>query len=126
MQTVDQLRELLLPVFGLDSVDALAPDASLVKDIGADSLDFVEIFYIVERNFNITLSTKEIFLNGQIFKPEELFVDGVVTQEKVEEVLKRFPEAAPRIKVGMTRVQLFSSITTADLAQVIDAKKAGQ
>ena len=45
--------------------DAIAPEAKLKEDLGIDSLDFVDIVVIVEKNFGFKI------------KPEEM--QGVVT-----------------------------------------------
>ena len=39
----EKLREILLPVLGLDEIEEVQPEHSLVKDLEADSIDFVEI-----------------------------------------------------------------------------------
>jgi acyl carrier protein len=118
----EQLREILLPVFGLENVDEVEVKASLVEDLGADSIDFVEIIYEIEQNFGVTLKTREIFIGGKTINPEELFVDGKIPEEKVAELHKDNPETKERIQAGMTPADLFSQITVQDLAQVIAAK----
>jgi acyl carrier protein len=39
---------------------AIAPDALLKDDLGIDSLDFVDIVVIVERNFNFKIKAEEM------------------------------------------------------------------
>jgi acyl carrier protein len=40
--------------------DALKPEASLKDDLGIDSLDFVDIVVIVERNFGFKIKAEEM------------------------------------------------------------------
>jgi len=40
--------------------DAISPDASLKDDLGIDSLDFVDIVVIVERNFGFKIVPEEM------------------------------------------------------------------
>ena len=40
--------------------DAVKPDASLKDDLGIDSLDFVDIVVIVERNFGFKIKPEEM------------------------------------------------------------------
>ena len=40
--------------------DAISPDASLKDDLGIDSLDFVDIVVIVERNFGFKIKPEEM------------------------------------------------------------------
>jgi acyl carrier protein len=42
--------------------DAIKPDAHLKDDLGIDSLDFVDIVVIVERNFGFKINPEE--MNG--------------------------------------------------------------
>jgi acyl carrier protein len=40
--------------------DAIKPDATLKDDLGIDSLDFVDIVVIVERNFGFKINPEEM------------------------------------------------------------------
>jgi len=40
--------------------DAIKPDAHLKNDLGIDSLDFVDIVVIVERNFGFKINPEEM------------------------------------------------------------------
>ena len=125
------LRELLLPVFGLDSVDEIQPDHSLVYDLGAESLDFVEIMYVIERNFGVVLKTREIILGGSTpgsagvspaFTEESIFEDGALTDKGAALIRKQFPNHTNEIKAGLTKVGMYSLITVRDMAAIIKAK----
>ena len=116
------LRELLLPVFGLESVDEIQPEHSLVHDLGAESLDFVEIMYVIERNFGVVLKTREIILGGSKLTEESIFEDGALTEEGVALIKQQFPNHADDIKTGLTKVEMYSLITVRDMAAIIKAK----
>ncbi|MCB9497124.1 MAG: hypothetical protein H6686_09610 [Fibrobacteria bacterium] len=122
MDVETRLRELLLPVFALEDVEEIRPDASLVADLGADSLDFVEIVYLVEQEYGVQLATKTLFLGGAEVKVEEFFQEGVLASDRVEELRTRAPSHAERIREGMTRAELFGLITVHDLALVVEAR----
>lgn len=114
-----RLRESLLPVFGLDSVDEIEPEASLVRDIGADSLDFVELTYVIEREFSIVLKTSELMSIGAGGDAEQHFVDGKLTEEGAEALNQQFAGKTTPFATGMTKMALFEMITVRDLAKVI-------
>lgn len=118
-----RLREILMPVFGLESIDRISPDASLVRDIGADSLDFVEIIYIVESEFGVSLKTGELLAIGAGEAAETHFVDGRLTAEGATLLNAQFPEGR-RFHEGMTKLALFESITARDLAALIARRQA--
>jgi acyl carrier protein len=122
MNVEEKLREILLPVFGLDKMEYIQPDHSLVKDLGAESLDFVEIVYLIEKNFGVSIETKEMLVGTSDLKVEELFRDGKLTSEGCKMLIKEFPHSKESIKEGMSKITLFSLVTVGDLARIIDSK----
>ena len=44
--------------FGVDE-DSISPDTSLMEDLGADSLEIVDMLMALEENFGITVSDEE-------------------------------------------------------------------
>lgn len=126
MDHLTRFRELLLPVFSLDSIDEVPPEASLVADLGADSLDFVEIVYMVEKEFSVKLSTKTIYLEGRELKTDEMFLEGVLDPEKVPGLREMLPRYADKIREGMGRAELFGLVTVGDLAEVVRQRIAAK
>jgi acyl carrier protein len=114
-----RLREILLPVFGLDTIDELPPNASLVDEIGADSLDFVEIVYLVEKEFGVVLKMGEILVADTAVDADTLFAEGRLTREGAALLQGQLEEGAERFKSGMTKMELFKSLSVDDLAAAI-------
>jgi len=121
MKTVDELRETLLPILGFDSVDEVKGEHSLVTDLGADSIDFVEMIYEIEQKFGVILKTSEIIAAG--VNSEELFVDGRLSKEGEKLINEQLPDSSGRYRENMTKVELFSAITVSDLAKIIEMKE---
>jgi len=121
MDILTQLRELLVPVFGLDSIEEVEPEFALVDDLGADSIDFVEIVYLIEKNFKVSLKTDEMILGGVVISGESLFEDGLLTPQGVEHLKSAFPDR--EFEANTTKAQLFAKLTVTDLAQVIEYKQ---
>ncbi len=119
-----KFRELLVPVLGFDEVEEIGPDAALVNDLGADSLDFVEIVYVIEKNFGVILKTNEIIVGGESLNQDMVFEDGCLTDEGLELINRKFPENKGRFRPGMTKVEIFSLITVRDLVNIIELKMA--
>jgi acyl carrier protein len=120
MNIETKLRELLLPVFGLDSIEQILPQHSLVSDLGATSIDFVEISYIIESNYGVIIKTNEFMIGGTSVNPDDIFVEGVLTAEGAAMLNKNIGK--DRFKEGQTKRNLFESITVADLATVIESR----
>lgn len=121
-----RLRALLLPVFGLASSDELPATAALVNDIGADSLDFVEITYLIERDFGVVLKPGELVVAGATLDTAGLVVEGRLTMAGVTALRAQLPDAAERFAVGMTKIDLFRTITIRDLAAIIHRAGASE
>jgi acyl carrier protein len=54
-----RVRRIVAKKFGLD-VEQLVPDASIITDLGADSLDVVEISMALEKEFGIEIFDDDI------------------------------------------------------------------
>ncbi len=117
-----EFRKALLPVFSLESIEEILPEHSLVDDIGADSLDFVEIIYVIEQNFGISLKTSQILTGGEKISNEDIFEDGLLSEKGFEIICKKFPEKAQLIMPGSTKIDLFRTITVSDIIKIIEQK----
>ena len=120
MNLEQKFRELLLPVFGLESIDEVKLEFSLVKDLGADSLDFVEIFHLIERDFGVEITANTIMVGNKDIKTDDLFDNGKLTVEGLELLQQTFASKKDQLAKGMTKVDLFSLITVKDLAEIIE------
>lgn len=122
MDVEDRLRELLLPVFGLDTVDEVKPGDSLINDLGADSLDFVEIIQLIERHFGVEFKTDEFIAGGVEMSADDLFSDGRLTPSGAAMLQGRFSGGTSAIKEGTTKADLFALLTVSDMAIIIKTK----
>jgi acyl carrier protein len=52
--TVSKVQDILMEQLGVER-DQIAPEAGLMADLGADSLDMVEIGMTVEETFNLSI-----------------------------------------------------------------------
>ncbi len=55
----DKLRELLAAQLGVDE-DSITPDTNILDDLGADSLDVMELISTLEDEFNIIITDERI------------------------------------------------------------------
>lgn len=54
-----KVKEFLVEDLEIDE-EKIKPDARLMEDIGIDSLDFVDIVVIVEKNFGFKIKTEDM------------------------------------------------------------------
>jgi len=73
--------------------EEISPTATLQGDLGAESIDFLDIVFRLEREFGIKIPRGELFPES-IFQGDPEFVqDGKVTTKGLEELRKRMPFA---------------------------------
>ena len=58
MSHVDRVREIIVEQLGVDA-SAVTPEASFIDDLGADSLDTVELVMAFEEEFGIEIPDEE-------------------------------------------------------------------
>lgn len=56
---LNKLKEIIANQFGID-MDELSEDTDIVADLGADSLDVVEMMMALEEEFGITIEDEKI------------------------------------------------------------------
>ncbi len=114
-----KLRELLMPVLGIQNIDDIKPHDSLVKDLGAESIDFVEILYLIETQFGVKIKIQEIAMT-EYSTQEDSLIDGRITAEIANKLNSDFK--TDRFTEGQTLKDLFETFTVRDLAITIDRK----
>ncbi|MBI3406848.1 MAG: acyl carrier protein [Planctomycetes bacterium] len=73
--------------------DEIKPTATLQGDLGAESIDFLDIVFRLEREFGIKIPRGELFPEA-IFQGDPEFVqDGKVTDKGLSELKARMPFA---------------------------------
>src|SRR5207248_6659871 len=82
----------LVEALNVDEED-ITPDSTLVGDLGAESIDFLDIVFRLEREFGIKIPRGELFPES-IFSGDPDFVqDGKVTPKGLDELRTRMPFA---------------------------------
>lgn len=87
----DKVKDVLVESLGADDED-VSPDASLTGDLGAESIDFLDIVFQLERTFGIKIQQGELFPENVASDPR--FVqDGKVTSEGIAALKEKLPHA---------------------------------
>ena len=58
-EIIKKINSLLVTEIEIDE-EQISPDADLKKDLGIDSLDFVDLFVIIENNFGFKMKAEEM------------------------------------------------------------------
>ena len=110
-------------------VDALAvdeeevtPEATMVGDLGAESIDFLDIVFRLEKAFEIEIPRSELFPED-ILTNAEYVEDGRVTARGLEELKTRMPFADLTRFEANPAVQDFGNLlTVSDLCRYLESK----
>ena len=87
-----KVSETLVEALNVDE-EEIRPDATLQGDLGAESIDFLDIVFRLEREFGIKIPRGELFPES-IFQGDPEFVqDGRVTDKGLAELRARMPFA---------------------------------
>ena len=96
MPTTDEIYEkvveTLVDALGVDD-DEITPEATLVGDLGAESIDFLDIVFRLEKNFSVKIPRGELFPENLAAADSSFVEDGVVTEAGVAELRERMPHA---------------------------------
>ena len=87
-----KVSEQLQDALGLDE-DEVTPDATLTGDLGAESIDFLDIVFRLEKEFGIKIPRGELFPENLAAADSDFVRDGVVTPEGLEELRTKMPHA---------------------------------
>ena len=90
-EVFEKVRESLVDALGVDD-DEVTPEATLVGDLGAESIDFLDIVFRLEKAFGIEIPRAELFPED-ILTNAEYVENGQVTSTGVAELKKRMPFA---------------------------------
>ena len=110
-------------------VDALAvdeeevtPEATMVGDLGAESIDFLDIVFRLEKAFDIEIPRSELFPED-ILTNAEYVQDGLVTEPGLAELKTRMPFADLTRFEANPAVQDFGNLlTVSDLCRYLESK----
>ena len=77
-EVFEKVKETLVDALGVDD-DEVKPDATLTGDLGAESIDFLDIVFRLEKSFAIKIPRGELFPEDVLTDPKYVH-DGRVTE----------------------------------------------
>lgn len=86
----EQVQEVLVDALGLDE-DEITPDASLMGDLGAESIDFLDIVFRLEKAFGIKVPREELFPAEAVLNNPDYVSGGKVTAKGLAELRDKMP-----------------------------------
>lgn len=90
-EVFEKVREVLEEALGVDE-DEVTPEATLGGDLGAESIDYLDIVFRLEKQFGIKISQAEL-MASEVLEDPQYVQDGKVTDLGMEELRKQMPHA---------------------------------
>jgi len=117
-----KVREVLVDALGVDD-EEVTPEAKLTDDLGAESIDFLDIAFRLEKAFDIKVEQGEMLPENVLNDPKYV-VDGKVTDEGMAELRERMPHAdLSEFEAGGRKVEDFPGVFTVDaVVKFVQAK----
>ena len=120
----EKVKEVLEYALGADSED-VTMDATLIGDLGAESIDFLDISFKLEQEFNIKIDQGELFPEN-LMQDETLVEDGKLTDKAMDMLKERMPHVDFSAFEADRRVDQMSEVfTVASLVDFIERKVQG-
>jgi acyl carrier protein len=116
-----KVQTALVEALGVDDEDVV-PTATMVGDLGAESIDFLDIVFRLEKSFGIEIPRSELFPED-ILTNADYVKDGKVTAEGLQVLKKRMPFADFTKFEANPMVQDFGNLLTVnDMCRYIESK----
>ena len=120
-EVFQKIQVALVDALGVDEEDVV-PEATLVGDLGAESIDFLDIQFRLEKGFDIKISRGEL-VPEDVLTDSNYVQDGRVTDAGLEELRKRMPFANLDEFAENPVVQDFANVlTVADMCRFVETK----
>jgi len=111
-EVFEKVREVLEEALGVDE-DEVTPEATLGGDLGAESIDYLDIVFRLEKAFGIKISQAELMADNVLSDPQYV-VDGKVTDLGMSELRKQLPHADLDAFDASRQVDEFPNIFTVE------------
>ena len=105
-----KVQAALVDALGVEE-DEVTPEATMVGDLGAESIDFLDIVFKLEKAFGINIPREELFPDD-ILTNASYVKDGKVTEQGISELKARLPWANLTNFEQNPRVQDFGNLLT--------------
>ncbi len=85
-----QVQKVLVDALGVDD-DEITAEATLMGDLGAESIDFLDIVFRLEKAFGVKIPREELFPAESLMNNPELVSNGKFTEIGLAELRDKVP-----------------------------------
>ena len=116
-------KEQLIEALAVDD-DQVTPEATLMGDLGAESIDLLDIVYRLEKHFSIKIDRGELVPDDIVNDTQGKYVvDGKLTALGLEEIKQRIPFAdLSSLEKNPVIQNLATILTVKDMCHLVEQK----
>ena len=85
-----EVQEVMVDALGVDD-DEVTGEATLMGDLGAESIDFLDIVFRLEKAFGIKIPREELFPAESLMNNPEFIKNGKLTETGLTELRDKIP-----------------------------------
>jgi acyl carrier protein len=85
-----EVQEVLVDALGVDDEEVTA-EATLMGDLGAESIDFLDIVFRLEKTFGIKIPREELFPAESLINNPQYVSNGKLTAKGLKELKEKIP-----------------------------------
>ncbi len=128
MADVDSsVKEAVVEALALDD-DEVTPESTLMDDLGAESIDLLDILFRVEKSTGVKIEASDLgdYIQGGI--PDDVFSDEneIITAEGAAQLHKAMPQVDPTELEGTLKAdEVITLFTVQNLVDMVKARAAG-
>jgi len=107
--------------------DEATPDATLMDDLGAESIDLLDILFRIERSTGVKIQASDLgdYIQGGISDEEFGDADGIVSRKGLEHLQKVMPQIdADEYEGKLEAEKVISYFTVQNLADMVGERAA--
>lgn len=121
-KVLEEVQKSISEAIDID-LSKVQPDSSLMKDLGAESLDFLDINYRLEQTFGIKMARHSVLEHIEEMFGEESAIDadGKLTDKAVKVLSLRFNNSSDQLTAGMDMDEMPALVT---VNSIVDGVKS--
>ncbi len=128
MADVDSaVKEAVVDALALDD-DEVTPDSTLMDDLGAESIDLLDILFRIKRSTGIEIEAADLgdYIQGGIPDDEFSDDDEVITAKGAEQLHKAMPQTDPSELEGSLKAEeVITLFTVQNLVDMVKSRGDG-
>ncbi len=128
-EAYEAVQEAVVGALGVDD-DEVTPDATLMDDLGAESIDLLDILFRIERSTGVKIQASDLgeYIQGGI--PDDEFSDDseIISERGLEQLQKVMPQINPdELRGNLEAEKVINLFTVQNLADMVTerAKSGG-